>query len=176
RLPHLRLLLQVDDGSGEALVPGALDYGAALAAASPAGAPVTPSHDDLYILYTGGTTRAPKGVLWRQEAVVGAAMGGRPPGGDPPGSIAELVAEAAGGGFMRSLPAPPLMHGAAQWIAFGALHQGGTVVLQGRPERVDAEDIWSTVERERVTLLSIVGDAFARPLLDELARRSYDLS
>ncbi|HYR95857.1 MAG TPA: AMP-binding protein, partial [Candidatus Binatus sp.] len=63
RVPRLRLLLQVADASGEPLLPGALDYEAALAAASPAGPPVTPSSDDLYILYTGGTTGAPKGVL-----------------------------------------------------------------------------------------------------------------
>src|SRR5207249_486611 len=76
----------------------------------------------------------------------------------------------------RHLPARPLMHGAAQWAAFGALHQGGTVVLQGRPERLDPDDVWGTVERERVNLLVLVGDAFARPLLDGLDRRSYDLS
>src|SRR5439155_1684168 len=66
--------------------------------------------------------------------------------------------------------------GAAQWAAFGALHQGGTVVLQGRPERLDPDDLWGTVEREGVNLLVLVGDAFARPLLDGLDRRSYDLS
>jgi fatty-acyl-CoA synthase len=176
RLPRLRLLLQVADGSGEALLPGALDYEAALAAADPAGPRVVPRSDDLYIVYTGGTTGTPKGVLWRQEDIYYAAMTGRPPGGPAPGTVEALVAEAADGAFMRLMAAPPLMHGAAQWLAFGAIHTGGTVVLQGRPERVDPEDIWSTVEREGVILLVMVGDAFARPLLDELERRSYDLS
>jgi acyl-CoA synthetase (AMP-forming)/AMP-acid ligase II len=68
------------------------------------------------------------------------------------------------------------MHGAAQWIAFGALHKGGTVVLPGNPERLDPEDVWGTAEREGVSTLTMVGDAFARPLLDGLDRRSYDLS
>jgi acyl-CoA synthetase (AMP-forming)/AMP-acid ligase II len=68
------------------------------------------------------------------------------------------------------------MHGAAQWVSFGTLHKGGTLVMQARPERLDPEDIWGTVEREGVNFLTIVGDAFARPLLDELDRRRYDLS
>ncbi|HZP40412.1 MAG TPA: acyl-CoA synthetase [Candidatus Binatia bacterium] len=176
RLPRLRLLLQVADGSGEPLLPGALDYEAALAAADPRGPDVAPSPDDLYVLYTGGTTGAPKGVLWRQEDIYFGAMTGRPPGGPAPDTVADLVAQAEAGAFMRLMPAPPLMHGAAQWLAFGCLHTGGTVVLQTHPEHVDPADIWRTVEREKVILLVIVGDAFARPLLDELERGSYDLS
>jgi fatty-acyl-CoA synthase len=177
RLPKLRLLFQVDDGSGAPLLPGAIDYEAALAAASSAPLPgVTPSPDDLYILYTGGTTGAPKGVLWRQENIFYGAMSGRAPGAPAPDNLADLVAEAEGGTFMRAMPCPPLMHGAAQWIAFGALHTGGTIVLQGNPERLDPEDVWGTIEREKVSFLTLVGDAFARPLLDGLAKRSYDTS
>src|SRR4029077_5976723 len=88
----------------------------------------------------------------------------------------ELVAEAEPGGFLRVLAVPPLMHGAAQWVAFGALHKGGAVVLPSSPDRLDPDDVWGTAEREGVNMLTIVGDAFARPLLDGLARRSYDLS
>jgi acyl-CoA synthetase (AMP-forming)/AMP-acid ligase II len=175
RVPAIRLWLQVADESGEALLPGALDFEAALAGADPAGPPVVPSPDDLYLLYTGGTTGAPKGVLWRQEDIYHAAMSGRVPGGPCPTTVEELVAEAVSG-FVRMMPAPPLMHGAAQWLAFAAFHQGGTVVLAGRPERLDPADVWGTAEREGVNMLAIVGDAFARPLVDELARRKYDLS
>ncbi len=170
RVPKLRILLQVDDGSGEPLLPGALDYARALAAASDAGPPVEPSPDDLYILYTGGTTGAPKGVLWRQEDVYHGAMAGGATGMPGATSLEQLVAEAEGGTFMRVLPAPPLMHGAAQWVSFGALHKGGAVVMQAKPERLDADDLWDTVSREGVTMLTIVGDAFARPLLDGLER------
>ncbi|HLK11287.1 MAG TPA: acyl-CoA synthetase [Candidatus Binatia bacterium] len=177
KLPPMTLLLQVDDGSGEPRLPGALDYEAALAAASPAPLPVTPSDDDLYILYTGGTTGAPKGVLWRQRDIFFAALGGRVPGGDAVGSVEELAERARQtGGALRMLPAPPFMHGAAHWSAFLMLHQGGTVVLPGSVRRLDPEDIWRTVERERAVTLTIVGDAFARPLIDHLRTRRYDLS
>src|SRR5438128_11058433 len=93
RLPKLKLLLQVADDSGQALLPGALDYEATLAAASPAGPPVQPAADDLYIIYTGGTTGAPKGVLWRLEDIFHGAMSGGPPGMEGPTSIDALVAE-----------------------------------------------------------------------------------
>jgi fatty-acyl-CoA synthase len=177
RLPSLRLLLQVADESGEALLPGALDYDAALAAAPSTPPPVVPSPDDLYILYTGGTTGAPKGVLWRQEDIYQAAMTGGPPGLEGAASYDAIVESArATGGFMRVMATPPLMHGAAQWVSFGALHQGGCVVLQGKPEKLDPEDVLGSVERERCNMLTLVGDAFARPLLDHLKTRKHDLS
>src|SRR5262245_18888214 len=87
RLPRLRLLIQVEDGSGEPLVAGALDYEELLAASSPAGPPVTPTPDDLYVLYTGGTTGMPKGVLWRQEDIFHAAMTGGAPGLSGPTTV-----------------------------------------------------------------------------------------
>lgn len=175
RLPGCNVFLQVADDSGEPLLPGAADYEAALASASPERPPLPWSPDDLYILYTGGTTGAPKGVLWRQEDIFFAAMGGAMPGQPRIGSVEELV-ERALESEIRALPAPPLMHGASQWLAFTTLHQGGTVVLQRHPEHLDPHDIWSVVEREKVQLLAIVGDAFARPLLDALREHAYDLS
>jgi fatty-acyl-CoA synthase len=169
RLPRIALWLQVEDGSGEALLPGGLDYEAALASAEPR-EPEGLSPDDLYILYTGGTTGMPKGVLWRQQDIFHAAL-------CPAGvrDLASLLERARGDG-PRALPAPPFMHGAAHWAAFSIWHVGGTVVVQSEPRRLDPADVWSTVERERVNALTIVGDAFGRPLLDELGRRSYDLA
>jgi acyl-CoA synthetase (AMP-forming)/AMP-acid ligase II len=177
RLPKLRVLLQVADESGEPLLPGALDYEAALAAAPATPPPVVPSPDDLYILYTGGTTGAPKGVLWRQEDIYHAAMSGGAPGQEGQPSYDALVEQArASGGFMRVMATPPLMHGAAQWVSFGALHMGGAVVLQGRPDKLDPDDVLGLVERERCNMLTLVGDAFARPILDHLEKKTYDLS
>jgi len=177
RLPKLRLLIQLADESGNPLLPGALDYETALADASDALPPVQPSPDDLYILYTGGTTGAPKGVLWRQEDIFHAAMTGGPPGMPGPATVEEVAENAtSNGGFMRVMTTPPLMHGAAQWLGFGAIHQGGTVVLQGKPEKLDPEEILGLVERERCNTLTMVGDAFARPIVEEMRRGSYDLS
>jgi acyl-CoA synthetase (AMP-forming)/AMP-acid ligase II len=68
------------------------------------------------------------------------------------------------------------MHGAAHWVVFNVWHVGGSVVIQSDPTRLDPADIWRTVEREKVTSLTIVGDAFGRPLLDELRRGGYDAS
>jgi len=169
RLPRVELWLQVEDGSGTPLMEGAVDYEAALAAATPR-VPAGLSPDDLYILYTGGTTGMPKGVLWRQDDVFRAAL--------YPVEIGDLegvVARAQRGG-PRVLASPPFMHGAAHWAAFTMWHVGGTVVIQSDVHRLDPVDIWRTVEREKVTALTIVGDSFGRPLADELARGSYDVS
>jgi acyl-CoA synthetase (AMP-forming)/AMP-acid ligase II len=175
-LPKLRLLIQLADESGEPLLPGAVDYEEALASASDTAPPVTPSPDDLYIIYTGGTTGAPKGVLWRQENIYHAAMSGQPPGMPGFPTLDALLEHVKNGGLLRVMATPPLMHGAAQWVSFGAMNTSGTVVLQGRPERLDPEDVWGLVEREKCNSLTIVGDAFARPLLEELERKTYDLS
>ena len=174
-LPHLKLLLQVADESGNALLPGAVDYEDALRQSSDARPELPWSADDLYILYTGGTTGMPKGVQWRQEDIFFGALGGHPPGAAKHESIDTVVATAQSGG-LRALPAPPFMHGAAHWMAFNTLHQGGTVIVQEHPGHLDPDDIWSTIERENVGFLTIVGDAFGRPLLDQLDKKAYDLS
>lgn len=173
-LPHLRLLLQVADESGNAMPPGAIDYEEALRQSSAERPQLEWSPDDLYILYTGGTTGFPKGVLWRQEDIFFGALGGHPPGAPKHESIESVVGAAQTGGI-RSLPAPPFMHGASHWMAFNCFHQGGTVVIQNHPSRLDPDDIWSTIEREKAVLMTIVGDAFGRPLLDQLDKKRYDL-
>jgi acyl-CoA synthetase (AMP-forming)/AMP-acid ligase II len=168
--PQVELWLQVADDSGEPLLPGALDYERTLAEAEPAPLPGDLSSDDLYVLYTGGTTGMPKGVLWRQEDILRAAMyTGRV-------TTVEALVDRAKRRDIRALPSPPFMHGASHWAAFNMWFVGGTVVVQNRPERLDPHDIWSVVERERVNSLIIVGDAFGRPLADQLRERKYDLS
>lgn len=178
-LPHLEVLLQVSDDSGNELLPGAVDYEEALASASTDRPDVQWSPDDLYILYTGGTTGMPKGVLWRSADIYVAAMGGRKFDGGEQDSLEEIVEAARGGGHQRSMPSPPLMHGASQWVSFGLMGGGETIILQDNPRRLDGADIVATLERERVTLILIVGDAFARPILDairEAQKRDVDLS
>jgi fatty-acyl-CoA synthase len=175
-LPDLRLLLQVRDESTEELLPGAQWYEDALAAASPdrPACADTWSPDDLYILYTGGTTGMPKGVLWRQADILLSVMGARASDGHAQ-SLEEMV-EAARAGTMRVLPAAPFMHGAGHWIAFLALDGGNTVVIQDDVRTFDAKDVLSVIEREKVNFLQIVGDAFARPIIDEMKAGTYDLS
>jgi len=175
-LPGLDVLIQVADGSGHGLLPGAVDYEEALAAASPEHPEVEWSPDDLYILYTGGTTGQPKGVLWRQGDIFPVAMGGRYTDMSEKESLEAIVASALLGAGPRILICPPLMHGAAQWSVFGTMASGGSVIFPTDTRRFDPEDVLATAERERVSLLLIVGDAFARPLLDQLGRREYDLS
>ena len=176
QLPELKLLLQVDDESGNELLPGAQWYEEALAAASPERPACADSwsSDDLYILYTGGTTGMPKGVLWRQHDIFLSVMGGAVAGA--PHESLESVVEAAKGGAMRVMPAAPFMHGAGHWIAFLAMNGGNTVFIQSEVRRLDPKDVLSIIEREKITFLQIVGDAFARPILDEMETGSYDTS
>ena len=177
-----RLVLQVRDGSGNDLLPGAVEYEAALAAAGPdlpADLVESWSGDDLYLCYTGGTTGMPKGTMWRQADFLVAALGVRRRDGSDYGSIEEVVADARG--TVTALPAPPLMHGAAHWNALSAWIAGGTVVIQDVVDRFDPADVLDTVERDGATSLLLVGDPMARPLVDRLHQeraegRERDLS
>jgi acyl-CoA synthetase (AMP-forming)/AMP-acid ligase II len=169
-LPGIRAILQVDDGSGHDLLPGAVWYETALAGSSPARPAARWSADDLYILYTGGTTGMPKGVMWRNGDAMVECFGGS----KTATSVEEFVAAANTG--LRALLAPPFMHGAGHWMSFNTWLGGGTVFVQSAPDRLDPADIWGLVEREQLNFLLIVGDAFARPLIDELDRRPYDAS
>ena len=174
-LPELELLLQVDDDSGAPLLPGAVWYEDFLASA-PMAPLETPSADDLYILYTGGTTGMPKGVLWRQGDIYPAALGGRKISTGAEYDSIEAIVENALEGGMRVLPSAPFMHGAAHWMAINALGNGNTIVLPSNASTFDSVDFCATIERENVNIALIVGDAFGRPLLDELDRGTHDLS
>ena len=169
-LPNLRVIIQVPDGSDNPLLDGAVWYEDALAQSS-TDKPAAGYHgDDLYILYTGGTTGMPKGVLWRNADAVVECFGGS----KTAQTIDEFLAEANVG--LRSLTSPPFMHGASHWIAMRTWLSGGTVIVQSQPDRLDADDVWNTVEKEKASFLLIVGDAFGRPLVDGLANNTRDLS
>jgi acyl-CoA synthetase (AMP-forming)/AMP-acid ligase II len=168
-LPKLRELLVVEDGSGaDARLPRAGDYEAALASASSKRDFPGRSSDDLYIVYTGGTTGRPKGVMWRHEDIFFAAMGGGDPlrTSGPIRTPEELVSRITPQPIV-ALAAPPYMHAAAHWLLFTELTTGGKVVTT-KGGAFDPEEIWRLVDREQVNLLVIVGDAMATPLVDAL--------
>ncbi|RFU42533.1 TIGR03084 family protein [Actinomadura logoneensis] len=164
------LLLPVDDGTGTPQPPNARAYEAALAASSGDPLEVVPSPDDLHILYTGGTTGLPKGVLWRIGDLMTGPLGLRHRDHTAITDLDEAVARAVRSSA-RVLVAPPLMHGAGTWSALGGWCAGGCVVFPTRVDGLDAADLLTVAEREQITRIPLVGDAFARPILAELERR-----
>jgi acyl-CoA synthetase (AMP-forming)/AMP-acid ligase II len=177
--PKLVAFVAVEDGSNEDLGPiGGVEYEAALSAASSERDFAARSEDDLYILYTGGTTGMPKGVMWTQKDFFMSTI--HPLlslGGAQLDTPADIVDAAADGGGTVSFPIPPLMHGAALWVALMTVFGGNTLVLTSQ-RKMDPHAIWKTVEREKVMAITIVGDAMARPLIEALddPGASYDLS
>ena len=175
-LAELDVLIQVDDGSGEPLLDGALDYERLIAAESDAPLDLPCSADDLFIIYTGGTTGMPKGVLWRQEDIFFNLFGGHLPGFAKLDSEERLLAHVAMGIGGRLVVAMPFMHGAGLGAAFNTWHRGGTIVLPEEARRLDGRSFWQAVERHGVDSVMLICDAFALPLVQALRDRPADES
>jgi 3-oxocholest-4-en-26-oate---CoA ligase len=178
RVPTLRTIIAVEDDGRTGSEGDALSYEPLLAAA-PAERRFGPrSGRDHYIIYTGGTTGMPRGVVWQHEDVFFAGLQGGNAGGSPverPEEVAELVA--AKEEALTFMPAAPFIHGAAQWAALIGLFGGGKVVLApGRS--FDAARMCSLVGSEKINTITLVGDAMARPIVEALGApdASYDMS
>jgi acyl-CoA synthetase (AMP-forming)/AMP-acid ligase II len=175
------------------VVAGSPEYERLVAAGSAARDLGPRSADDRYVLYTGGTTGRPKGVVWRQEDMFFGGLGSGNPGGPPITAPEQIAASVLDNPAQRlrpflppgdtsvdqfvSLALGPLMHASGQWSALGTLLGGGKVVLYGEPH-VDMERVLDLLERERVNACNLVGDASARPMLDALLAEPdrWDLS
>jgi fatty-acyl-CoA synthase len=184
RLPKLKLLIEVNDGGEH--VDGAVTFDE-LMSAHEAQVRQDRSGDDLYMLYTGGTTGMPKGVMFHQDELVQGlysafatfGLAARMPTSTD--DIESLVLELHNGETVVSIACCPLMHGTAMWLsAMRALLSGGTALLLGE-RTFNPHEVWALAERERANEIVIVGDAFARPLLRALEEREaagtpYDTS
>ena len=155
-----------------------IEFEAAIASGSPERDFGERSDDDVYLLYTGGTTGMPKGVMWRQEDVYFALGGGidamTSERVKSPHEASEKIDASAPQGLV-SLPVPPLMHGAGQFSIFRVTCEGNTAVIV---DKFDAEETWRLVAKHRVNMVGVTGDAMARPLADalEVMRDDVDLS
>ncbi|MGA3254214.1 MAG: acyl-CoA synthetase [Mycobacterium sp.] len=163
------LLVSVDDGSTAPQLAGAVPLDDALAKGE-TDQGVTGSPDDLLMICTGGTTGRPKGVLWRQSDIYVSSMLGADH------ASAQEIHDKARAGGAPWFAVSPLMHAAGMWTAFAAIMAGTTVVLYDTGKKFDPQSVWETAEREKVGMMTMVGDAYAAPLVAELRRGQYDLS
>lgn len=164
------LLIAVDDGSDAPHLPGAVSLEDALAQGD-TDRRVVGSPDDLLMICTGGTTGRPKGVLWRQSDIYVSSMVGADHACAE--EIHDKVRGAAGAPWFA---VSPLMHAAGMWTAFSAIMAGTPVVMYDTGKKLDPRTVLETAQREKVGLMTMVGDAYAAPLVTELRRGSYDLS
>jgi len=163
------LLISVDDGSAEQELAGAVTLDDAMAQGDTDRCS-TPSPDDLLMICTGGTTGRPKGVLWRQSDMYVVSMNGADH--ESASEIQEQVRQGGQPWFAVS----PLMHAAGMWTTFAAIMNGLPAILYDTGKKLDPRLVWETAEREKVGMMTMVGDAYAAPLADELKRGTYDLS
>ncbi len=171
RVPTVRHWLWVDDGSGPC-PEWATPYEEAVATPNPGRVqgPWGRSGTDLFFIYTGGTTGMPKGVMWEQDTLARILFDAGKLVAPPPADLAELRARLeANGAGMTALPAAPLMHGTGCLVSLSALNGGGRIVLT-ESRHLDAAELLDRIEQEKVNMLIIVGDVFARPILAELDR------
>lgn len=174
--PDVKTILVVEDGSdADYQRYGGVEFYSALEQASPERDFGERSADDIYLLYTGGTTGFPKGVMWRHEDIYRVLFGGTDfATGEFVKDEYDLAKAAAANPPMVRYPIPPMIHGATQSATWMSLFSGQTTVLA--PE-FNAEEVWRTVHKHKVNLLFFTGDAMARPLLDALQKNNdYDLS
>ena len=173
-VPKLQHLVMIPDGSGAS--QAGLDpvlYADALASGSPERDFEPRSNDDIVIIYTGGTTGMPKGVMWRSEDIFYALIGGTDffTHEKVPDEFHHARNAAAAGGQITFLNTPPLMHGAAFASTLMQSFQGNRNVLV---EKFDATDVWRIIEREKVNAVLIVGDAMGRPMIEALEAMEAD--
>ena len=178
--PDIKTILVVEDGSDDDYERfGGVEFYSALEKSLPERDFGPRSEDDIYLLYTGGTTGFPKGVMWRHEDIYRVLFGGTDfATGEPIEDEYGLAKQAAANPPMVRYPIPPMIHGATQSATWMALFAGGTVLLT--PE-FNPDEVWQAIHDHKVNLLFFTGDAMARPLLDSLlaakdAGKEYDLS
>lgn len=178
--PDIKTILVVEDGSDDDYERfGGVEFYSALEKSSPERDFGPRSEDDIYLLYTGGTTGFPKGVMWRHEDIYRVLFGGTDfATGEPIEDEYGLAKQAAANPPMVRYPIPPMIHGATQSATWMALFAGGTVLLT--PE-FNPDEVWQAIHDHKVNLLFFTGDAMARPLPDSLlaakdAGKEYDLS